>query len=170
MKGTKFLAVVAAVSVAAGFVGCNDIQEKETNNQQEVAVQTNEATNEVQDAGVQYMDPGAIEGSYQDKVSQRAMMDIVYNENEKYYEVKISWGSSAKTSTQWVMTAYDDGDTKDLTYQDCSCDNLTYKENGDFDAENVYTNGKGKLTVNDDGTITWIDDEEEKHIFERIPK
>lgn len=176
MRGVKFLAVAAAVAMTISLAGCNNGKKEEPasnqGQQQETQAQdqADEPSDEAQDeAGVQYMDPGAITGAYQDRVSQRAVMDIVYNENEKYYEVKIEWGSSAKEYTQWVMTAYDDGDTQKLTYQDCSCDDITTEENGSFDSKNVYTNGSGELTINDDGTVTWLDDNGEEHIFEKMP-
>lgn len=117
---------------------------------------------------VEYFDPYALVGDYGDRVSQRASMNIEYNEDAEEYKVVIMWGNSASETMQWTMTAYDYGNTTSLNYGNCVCKTLTYDSSGKETQKVVYENKEGTLDINEDMTITWIDDNSKEHIFERI--
>lgn len=120
------------------------------------------------DEMIEYFDPYALVGDYADKVSQRATMNIKYNKDKNEFDVVISWGNSAFETMQWDMTARDDGNVNFLSYNNCQCKTITYPDNGKEVEKVVYKDKSGILLVNEDMTITWIDDNEEEHIFERM--
>lgn len=181
MKNRKYLVFIVAFALIIGISGCS--KKGETNSQSAESASVNDESvdtetveedatgNEVggsDETQPEHMDSAAITGSYADRISQRATMDIVYNDAEEYYEVVIRWGSSATETTQWTMTAYDGGNTNELTYEDCSCDNLIYGDDDSFESKNIFQGGKGKLTVNEDMTISWKDNNGGEHEFEKM--
>ena len=73
--------------------------------------------------------------------------------------VSVSWGQSASETVEYSMTGSFDVDTLEITYSDCEKKLVTYDENGDVVSEKVeFTDGAGVIRFNDDGTLTWQDE------------
>ncbi len=82
----------------------------------------------------------------------------------------IQWGSSAAEHSEWTMSGVLDSDTLTVSYADAVRKDIVFKENGTIDSETtVYENGTGSFTFQEDGTLTWNDEQEnagEDMIFE----
>lgn len=100
-------------------------------------------------------------GAWQDRVSQRATMNLLEQEYMSAYTATISWGSSATETTVWTLPCAYDEQTHTLTYTGGTKENLTFSEDGAETAETVWNDSEGTLRINDDGEIEWADSREE---------
>jgi hypothetical protein len=75
--------------------------------------------------------------------------------------IQVWWGSSASEHSEWVMHGTYNESTNSIDYTDCEKHEYTLDENGEVVSDVVaYTDGTGSVILNDDGSITWIDDQE----------
>ena len=75
--------------------------------------------------------------------------------------IEVWWGSSAAEHSEWVMHGTFDESTMSINYSDCERHDITLKEDGTVESDvTAYTNGTGCVKINDDYTITWIDDQD----------
>lgn len=98
-----------------------------------------------------------IEGIWQDRTSQRAMMSIEFIKDD-IFSISATWGSSAFESVVWELTAEYDPTTNTLIYKDCHKYILSADEDGNEIKETVYKKGSGKFRLEDDGYIYWESD------------
>jgi len=86
--------------------------------------------------------------------------------------ITITWGDSAWSHAQWDIMGHLDTEDMTIRYSDVQKYHVTYDENGDFIGEEPEGEpGSGWLRFNDDGTITWHDDQsayETDVVFEKF--
>ncbi|MBO2516524.1 MAG: hypothetical protein CW338_04490 [Clostridiales bacterium] len=100
-----------------------------------------------------------IAGPYQDRISERAMMDIEPGAGNTACIV-ISWGNGAYETWIWTMSGVYDAENGLIPYEDGVLEIHSWDENDSETVTTVYGNGTGVFTVNEDWTITWQDDME----------
>ena len=82
-------------------------------------------------------------------------------EGENGALIQVWWGSSASEHSEWVMHGTYDESSKTITYKDCEKHDITLNEDGEVDKdETAYTDGTGSVKINDNGSVTWIDDQD----------
>lgn len=96
-------------------------------------------------------------GTYMDEVSQRAVMTIECLDGDQA-GVMIEWANGASEEYVWFFTGTYATDAGIVPYEDCRCVKLVFDDLGNEDSELIYEGGTGYLLVNEDWTITWIDD------------
>ncbi len=75
--------------------------------------------------------------------------------------IEVWWGSSAAEHSEWVMHGTFDESTMSINYSDCERHDITVKEDGTVESDVIaYTDGTGSVKINDDYSITWIDDQD----------
>lgn len=99
-------------------------------------------------------------GQYMDEVGQRASMEILTSGTDGG-SVSISWASSAYETTVWTFCGVFRTEDDTLQYANCMKINYIYDEAGNEAASVAYVNGTGLLTVNEDWSISWTDDQED---------
>lgn len=107
-------------------------------------------------------------GTWNDRYSQRATMEIRGGKNQTY-DIHVHWGSTAMESEDWTMTGTFNDSTGELTYKDCTRTTITFDEDGNETDEVHYRNGSGKFLYKN-GELTWQsnnDDFVADCIFER---
>ena len=79
-------------------------------------------------------------------------------------EIRVSWSGSANSYSEWKMTGKFDDDKLTVDYKDCVKKEITMKEDGSVDTENViYENGTGTFTFKEGKNgleLTWDDKKE----------
>ncbi|MCR5262254.1 MAG: S-layer homology domain-containing protein, partial [Clostridiales bacterium] len=109
-------------------------------------------------------------GSWGDKWSGRAFMDILPGEYPKY-SVTLRWSSSYNSAGVWSMTAVFNEETKRLEYADGEMAYVTYSEDGSVESTEIeWSDAEGWLAINENGGLDWNDSREERcseMIFER---
>lgn len=98
-------------------------------------------------------------GSWEDRYSQRASMDVTGGKNQ-VYNIHIHWGSSAMESEDWSMTGTFNEATGELTYKDCTRMTITFSEDGTETDEVQYKNGTGKFLYKN-GELRWQDNNDD---------
>ncbi len=95
-------------------------------------------------------------GTWEDKVSQRAILEVRSGSGSNNYSLHAHWSSSAYEAEDWYMTGTYNTTTGELTYSDCRRVTTTYATDNDSDkTEDVqYTNGSGKF-VYKNGELSW---------------
>ena len=74
----------------------------------------------------------------------------------------VTWGSSASEHSEWTMSGKFDTHTLTAAYTDGVRKDVVFKEDGTVDKETViYENGKGTFVFRDNGTMSWVDEEEQ---------
>lgn len=115
-----------------------------------------------------YNDVNGIAGSYMDKTSQRATMDIRKYDNT--YEITVSWAQSADETTYWYMA----GTFKDNRIQYTGEDIATYgfdNEGNQYVIDSTAANNVGYFEFKD-GLLYWTgaaQDQCKECIFEKMP-
>lgn len=102
-------------------------------------------------------------GDWQDRVSQRATLSVLSEENGRY-EMEISWGSSATERRVWHFTGIYDPDSQTWTYDDCVCVDKIADSSGSETDQPVFENGTGTMVwkIEDDhDVLVWHDDHSE---------
>ncbi len=96
-------------------------------------------------------------GSYQDKVSQRATMQITGSAAD--YTVKIHWGGSASEASEWTFHGTFDTDGILRYTNGVKAVTKVDEGSGTSNITTEYSDGSGKLVSSSDGTsLYWIDD------------
>lgn len=101
-----------------------------------------------------------LSGTWQDKVSQRASLDVVmYTDGS--YDMTVWWGDSATETAVWEITGYfQDGAV--LPYEDGYYTVRSYDENGNETiTQEAVTNGS--FTWQEDGKLRWHDSQVEEN-------
>lgn len=110
-----------------------------------------------------------LEGRWQDKVSERAGLEVTAKADCATFLV--SWASSASENTTWEMTVKLSEDGL-LYYSDCKELNHIYDESGSETVEIVSTDGSGYFALgSEDGLLYWsgaADKSCAECVFERI--
>lgn len=90
----------------------------------------------------------------------RATMEVSALD-EDLADITVRWANSAFSHAEWTMSGVFDADTMTVDYSDGQKSVIEVDENGDtVKADVEYSNGTGTITFNEDGTITWSDNEE----------
>ena len=75
--------------------------------------------------------------------------------------IQVWWGSSAEEHSEWTMHGTFDEAAMEITYSDCEKHDFVVDDNGEIVSdETAYTNGTGKIVINEDYSIVWIDDQD----------
>ena len=75
--------------------------------------------------------------------------------------IEVWWGSSAAEHSEWVMHGTFDESTMTITYSDCEKHDYTLNEDGEVEKdETAYSDGTGSIKINNENSITWIDDQD----------
>lgn len=70
--------------------------------------------------------------------------------------ISIEWGSSARETTNWVISGRLDTDTLSIEYTGCAKTDFIYDDNGEIKSdESEYEEVPGAVVFHDDGTFTW---------------
>jgi len=91
-------------------------------------------------------------GSYTDSFSQRAVLDVTYDNG--VVTGLVSWGSSASEMETWQMTLEYSGEGI-LYYSDCTHASHIWNEKGEEKYEALAENEEGYFFVNEDGSLAW---------------
>lgn len=86
--------------------------------------------------------------------------------------ITIEWGGSARELARWIIVGRLDTESLTIQYEGANKSDVTFDEKGEESAENVYTDGTGTITFNNDGTFTWHEDQSESGtdmVFEWMP-
>ena len=84
-------------------------------------------------------------------------------------KVSAYWGDTAKDGFQWELTGTFDTETNRITYTDAKKTSVTYTDVDTYDVNEVlFENGTGYIQVNEDGTLTWNDDQDADMAFEPL--
>ena len=86
--------------------------------------------------------------------------------------ITIEWGGSAWEFARWLIVGRLDTETLTIAYEGANKSNITVDDSGEESAEEVYIDGTGTITFNDDGTFTWHEDQSEygtDMVFEWVP-
>ena len=96
----------------------------------------------------------SLAGSWQDRVSQRANMDIK-SKGGNAYSILVHWGSTYNEYYQWTMNATYDPATGVLSYSGCKKEAVMTDDNGEDSVTDVfYENGTGKFVMKN-GELSW---------------
>jgi len=99
-------------------------------------------------------------GTYYEETAGRGEMVIEQSFGGDAYMVTITWASSADESTQWTFSGEFDGRGK-MKYTNCVRTDTYYNYmTGETEEEVVWTDGKGKLQMTDEGA-EWSDKHKE---------
>ena len=84
-------------------------------------------------------------------------------------KVTAYWGDTARDGFQWELTGTFDEATMRINYSDAVKKSVTYTD-VDVTAVNeiLFENGKGYIQINDDGTLTWNDEQDPDMAFEPL--
>lgn len=84
-------------------------------------------------------------------------------------KVSAYWGETAKDGFQWDLTGTFDPATNRINYTDAKKASVTYTDIDAYDVNEVlFENGTGYIQVNEDGTLTWHDDQDADMAFEPL--
>ena len=84
-------------------------------------------------------------------------------------KVSAYWGDTARDGFQWDLTGTFDTETNRINYTDAKKASVTYTDIDTFDVNEVlFENGTGYIQVNEDGTLTWNDDQDADMAFEPL--
>lgn len=97
-------------------------------------------------------------GTWQDIISERCNMTIIYE--EPTYHIEINWSSSSRDNTRWVLEGQYDGEQGGISYCGFCMDEFVL-DNGAMDVSYRYESGRGFLRVDGVGLLYWEDDEEQ---------
>ncbi len=85
--------------------------------------------------------------------------------------VDVIWGDGAASTYEWLYTCDYDAEFGMLTSNDGTKYHLEYDAEGNETRTTEYNGGVAKFTINDDGTLSWIDEQEnsaDDMAFEKI--
>lgn len=104
-------------------------------------------------------------GSWQDEVSQRAVMDAAQEGN--YVEIIVYWGGSATETASWEISGEFDPETGALIYEDARYTVAQWDEDGNETIVDEQTTC-GSFTW-EDGKLRWADElNAEEGLFEKL--
>ncbi len=90
----------------------------------------------------------------------RAVMNISAKDNDGA-EITVTWSNSASSHAEWTMSGTFDTETMTINYSDCKKSVIEVNEDGEtVSDETEYENGKGRIVIHEDNSVTWEDDEE----------
>ena len=162
----KLTAGVLALTLALSLAGCGKKDDTPAPEQEPVQ-------QEQQKTAIDYT------GGYADRVSQRATMSIVAQEDDTL-GFGVSWSNSAFETNEWTMSGKLSADGTRVDYTDGKMVTTSFGEPGEQPGEEatpvdvlvVYENGTGHFDIAD-GVFTWVSDNDdfaENPVFEKIPE
>lgn len=90
-------------------------------------------------------------------------------QGENGAKVSAYWGETAKDGFQWELTGTFNAETNRINYTDAKKMSVTYTDVDVYDVnEVVFENGAGYIQVNENGTLTWEDDQDSNMSFEPL--
>lgn len=120
----------------------------------------------------EYADPLGVIGTYMDGTSQRAVMEVTFDEKEMKYHMTVSWANSAFSRMEWKMSGEDNGYGA-IEYNDCVKSRVDYDEKGEKEVyKTEYTGGSGFFSFKD-GKLAWDGAQDEncrECAFEKMPE
>lgn len=157
---TALITVMALIVSAALMVtSCKSVPRDGGGN--ETQSETTESKEEAPDDVLEKVAPPEdfeLAGDWQDMTSQRAIMTIIAEEENKY-DVEINWGDSAEETTTWTFSGEFDMTGGMLYYDDCQKIITSFKD-GEMKEKVEYKGGKGSILYYD-GYLKWEDKEED---------
>lgn len=177
----RWWTVALSLGLAAGLAGCTSA---EGSTQVQAPVQTIQQTQTpaptqaptssptpVQGASpTQETHADAFAGQWQDSVSQRAGMEITFEDGT--YEIEINWGSSARENTRWNFQGTYDEKRGGIAYTSGQRVEETYPEAGARRMQIVYQDGTGLFKLKE-GKLYWQDEKENagaESVFVKVPE
>ena len=103
-----------------------------------------------------------------DYINDRCSMTLLA-EGALGAKVTAYWGETAQDGYQWELTGTFDEATMRINYTDAVKKSVTYTDVDVFHVNDImFENGKGYIQINDDGTLTWYDEQDENMSFEPL--
>lgn len=93
-------------------------------------------------------------GVWAEEIAHRGAMNIQYFDGDRY-TVTVTWPQSAAQVAMWYLPAVWHDHV--LTYENASQVLRTYNEDGTYSEECLFTDGAGRLMIDDDGNLIWTD-------------
>ena len=109
-------------------------------------------------------------GDWQDSYSQRASMTISVSEKYGDAHVEIRWGDSASTTIVWDFSAAYDKDANELSYANGEKHSVSTDADGKETDELLWDDAEGKLTLDEEGILHWIDSKDSQSADTRFVK
>ena len=162
---TKLFAALLALVLTLALAGCHKTENVDVSTTVPTATEAVETTTEAEKtkeaeetsetvSKTVIKNQISLAGTWEDKVSQRAVLEVRGGQNQTY-QLHVHWGDSAFTSDDWTMTGTFNDSTGELTYKNCTRKTITFDENGGTESEDVhYTNGTGKF-IYKNGELSW---------------
>lgn len=155
----KYLAMILTLCVLAAFAGCASSKTETIPETTEavtaVIVTQPETTEETAPDPVNKLDPAAIIGVYADAASQRATMEVTFDEASETYRIVVTWGNGVDETAFWNMTCKEN-ENMQLVYTDCEHVINAYPKNGESTTTVLYQNGAGYFTFDPEtGKLLW---------------
>lgn len=98
-------------------------------------------------------------GLWYNTAGDRCSMSIVCMDEQSAF-IEIDWANSAYESSHWTFDAVYSEDDNSLVYENGSCYQQYYNDDGSIDETLVYDNGTGSFKLDENGEIYWQDDME----------
>ena len=155
----KIFAILLALTMVLALAACHKTENVEVSTTapvvtEEVETTAAEETSEAEEESKTADKTVILVGTWDDKMSQRATMEIRGGKG-KTYQIHVHWGSTAFESDNWTMTGTFNDTTGELTYKDCKRVTTTLNEEDGPETEEVhYTNGTGKFLYKN-GELSW---------------
>ncbi|MBQ8063226.1 MAG: hypothetical protein IJ720_03600 [Clostridia bacterium] len=173
---TKLIALLAAVVMVLSLTACHKAEDMDVTTKAakttvatEVSTEAEKTTEETKSSTEKQEQKTvsttviknqiSLVGTWDDRYSQRATMEIRGGRNQTY-SIHVHWGSSAMESEDWSMTGTFSDSTGELIYKDCIRMTLTFSEDGTETDEVHYKNGTGKFLYKN-GELYWQDNNDD---------
>lgn len=106
-------------------------------------------------AAPEFLSADSLTGKWAEKIAGRGMITIVKKGNGTY-SIDVLWSGSASEKAIWTITGTDDGKGA-IQYTNALHTKRTFTNDTTYTDEILYQNGSGKFYLNNDGSLTWID-------------
>ena len=163
MKKNRWLYAVLALVLVLSLTACGTSKGQESsggdNAQQTTAdpPPAADSTTESTDAAPQEeVSADALVGIWTEEIAGRGVIEITKYETGTYL-VQVNWGSSAAENYVWTMSATATGENE-ISYENGEHVIITFTSETESSEEVQYTNGTGRLYLNDAGQLVWQDD------------
>ena len=97
-------------------------------------------------------------GTWAEKIAGRGSIQIIKGDAEGKYNVLIHWSGSAYEMYFWRMTAYATGRGAEISYEDCTLEDILFTDEEHSTTTVVYENGKGSFNLLSTYELIWDDE------------